>query len=71
MNDDPMLANALKSLNQFNPEFVFLNGSRGRGYNTSDCDYEVGVIFDDDNKYVQRADIRVTVTDPNVKASSR
>lgn len=67
MNDDPVISDVLKALGQFNPKSVFLYGSRGRGDNTPDSDYEIGVIFDDD-KYVHRADVHTVITSPNVKA---
>ena len=64
---DPIIDEALKSLNQFNPKSVFLYGSRGRGDAKPDSDYEVGVIFDDD-KYVQRSDIHAAIGNSQVKA---
>ena len=64
---DPIISKILVDLQQFHPVSVFLYGSRGRGDNKPDSDYEIGVIFDDD-KYINRATIHSAITDPQVKA---
>lgn len=50
----------IESLAQFNPYSVFLYGSRGRGDNNKNSDWEVGVIFKDD-KYFERNIIHTAV----------
>jgi predicted nucleotidyltransferase len=67
MSDDPIIADTLRSLSEYNPKSVFLYGSRGRGDSRPASDYEIGVIFDD-NRYVARSDIHAAITNPNVKA---
>jgi predicted nucleotidyltransferase len=64
---DSVATDTLKALSKFNPQSVFLYGSRGREEARPDSDYEIGVIFDDD-KYVQRSDIHAAITNPKVKA---
>jgi predicted nucleotidyltransferase len=67
MNNDPIITSTLQALSKFNPKSVFLYGSRGRGDFKADSDYEIGVIFDDD-EYVQRSDIHAAISNPDVKA---
>ena len=64
---DPILLKTVEDLKQFNPKSVFLYGSRGRGDNKPDSDYEIGVIFDD-GSYINRAEIHSVIADPRVKA---
>lgn len=66
-NPDPVITDTLESLAQFSPKSVFLYGSRGRGDAKPDSDYEIGVIFDDE-QYVQRSDIHAAISNPQVKA---
>lgn len=47
-------------LQQFSPHSIFLYGSRGRGDNKDDSDYEVGVIFEDD-RAVRRSELHKKV----------
>jgi len=67
MQSDPVVTETLRVLSKFKPKSVFLYGSRGRGDATSESDYEIGVIFDDE-KYVQRSEIHAAITNPKVKA---
>jgi predicted nucleotidyltransferase len=67
MNNEPILTSTLRELSRFKPKSVFLYGSRGRGDFKTDSDYEIGVIFDDE-EYVQRSEIHAAISDTNVKA---
>lgn len=51
-----MIDKIISELQQFTPYSIFLYGSRGRGDNKADSDYEVGVIFKDE-KVIPRGEI--------------
>lgn len=67
MQQNPIIAETLASLAQFNPKSVFMCGSRGRQEFKPESNYEIGVIFDDE-KYVQRSDTHAAISNPDVKA---
>lgn len=48
---------------RFHPDSIFLYGSRARNDFLPESDYEVGVIFHDDN-YVSRSEIRALIDNP-------
>lgn len=67
MQSDQAITETLQALSKFKLKSVFLYGSRGRGDATSESDYEIGVVFDDE-KYVQRSEIHAAISNPKVKA---
>ena len=56
----------IESLGQFKPYSIFMYGSRGRGDNKPDSDYEIGVIFED-YKYIQRSIIHQQIKFESVR----
>lgn len=64
--DTLMLDKIVQELQQFSPYSIFLYGSRGRGDNKDDSDYEVGVIFEDD-KVIRRSELHKKVNLDSVR----
>ena len=50
----------IAALSPFSPYSIFIYGSRGRGDSTTDSDYEIGVVFED-NSYTERSIIHESV----------